>query len=108
MRDQRTIETEIDTARGDLEASISELKDVVQEKLDFKKRAHDLMDRGKHEASELYSRARTGVRERPGTAALTLLGLLGLTTLAVLAARRKRQRELAPFELLRKRICREL
>ena len=108
MRDQRTIESEIDTARGDLEASLSELKDVVQDKLDFKKRAHDLMDRGRHEASELYARAKTGVRDRPGTAVVTLLALIGLTTLAILAARNKRRRELEPFELLRKQICRSL
>jgi ElaB/YqjD/DUF883 family membrane-anchored ribosome-binding protein len=63
MRDRRDIEREMYRARTDLEASLGELKHVVQEKVDIKARAQhaldervdavkekarDLADRGKH------------------------------------------------------------
>ncbi len=63
MRDRRDIEREMYRAREDLEASLGELKHVVQEKVDIKARAQhaidervdmvkdkarDLADRGKH------------------------------------------------------------
>lgn len=63
MRDRRDIEREMYRARTDLEASLGELKHVVQEKVDIKARAQhaldervdmvkdkarDIADRGKH------------------------------------------------------------
>lgn len=63
MRDRREIEREMYRAREDLEASLGELKHVVQEKVDVKARAQhaidervdmvkdkarELADRGKH------------------------------------------------------------
>ena len=59
MRDEQTIEREIDEARDRLEHDIAELRDIVRAKLDFKKRAREVADRGKQEAFELYRRART-------------------------------------------------
>jgi hypothetical protein len=57
MRDPQTIEREIDMARDRLEHDIAELKNIVKDKLDFKKRAREVADRGKQEAIELTPRA---------------------------------------------------
>ena len=44
MRDPKLIELELDRTRDDLEASLSELKDVLAEKLDIKKHAAEAID----------------------------------------------------------------
>ncbi len=106
MRDQRTIEREIHSARGDLESTLGELKDVVQDKLDFKKRAHEMIARGKHEALELLQKLKVGVRERPAVAVLASIGLLGLGVAAFVARRRRRDMRFEVLEHLRDQLCR--
>lgn len=69
MRNREVIEREINTAREDLEASLSELRHVVQEKVDVKARAHiaverakmrahDMVENGKQQAAVLFDRGR--------------------------------------------------
>jgi hypothetical protein len=74
MRNRESIEREINTAREDLEASLSELRHVVQEKVDVKARARvavekgkimaeDLVARGKVQAQDLLERGKVGARD---------------------------------------------
>lgn len=74
MRNRETIEREIHHAREDLEASLSELRHVVQEKVDVKARARvavekgkqqaeDLIARGKEQAYVLFERGKVGARD---------------------------------------------
>lgn len=74
MRNRETIEREITNAREDLEASLSELRHVVQEKVDVKARARvavekgkmqaqDLLARGKVQAQDLYARSKVQARD---------------------------------------------
>lgn len=61
MRDRRDIEREMYRAREDLEASLGELKHVVQEKVDVKARTshavHERVDAVKDRARTLANRA---------------------------------------------------
>jgi ElaB/YqjD/DUF883 family membrane-anchored ribosome-binding protein len=74
MRNRESIEREITNAREDLEASLSELRHVVQEKVDIKARgriaiekgkmqAQDLLERGKVQAQELLAKGKVQARE---------------------------------------------
>jgi len=74
MRNRESIEREINTARQDLEASLSELRHVVQEKVDVKARArvavekgkiqaHDMIERGKVQAQELLAKGRVQAQD---------------------------------------------
>jgi hypothetical protein len=112
MRDAQTIEREIDLARDRLEHDIAELKDIVKDKLDFKKRAREVADRGKHEAIELYHRARTNtvrmandvkrrattqyrlgvvrVRQHPGILLSVVLGMVALSGVILWGAHQRR------------------
>jgi len=74
MRNRESIEREISNARDDLEASLSELRHVVQEKVDVKARArvavekgkiqaHDMIERGKVQAQELLARGKVQARD---------------------------------------------
>ncbi|HUS27378.1 MAG TPA: hypothetical protein VMZ53_02685 [Kofleriaceae bacterium] len=54
MRNREVIEREIHDARQDLEASLAELRHVVQEKVDVKARARVAVAKGKLRAEELY------------------------------------------------------
>ena len=62
MRDRRDIEREMYRAREDLEASLGELKHVVQEKVDIKARAQHAIDQRfdmvKDKAQELADRGK--------------------------------------------------
>src|SRR3954462_10911521 len=73
MRNREVIEREISNAREDLEASLHELRHVVQEKVDVKARAHiavekakiqahDLVEKGKQRATELIQRGGASAR----------------------------------------------
>ena len=63
MRDPQTIEREITTARECLEHDLGELEDIVRDKLDVKKPARAVAERGKDEALELYRRVRASAIE---------------------------------------------
>jgi hypothetical protein len=63
MRDRETIEREIYKAREDLEASLDELRHVVQDKVDVKARARVAVDKGKAQAQELFERGKVQARE---------------------------------------------
>ncbi len=102
MRDPQLIELEIDVARQDLETTLSQLKEVVLDKLDVKKhakkamgqavtrgkqKARDLANRGKQRMIDLARRGkqqlrgtlhriRIDARERPELALLAAAGLL--------------------------------
>ena len=53
MRNREVIEREMANAREDLEASLAELRHVVQEKVDVKARARVMVEKGKLRAEEL-------------------------------------------------------
>lgn len=53
MRNREVIEREMSNAREDLESSLSELRHVVQEKVDVKARARVAVEKGKQRANEL-------------------------------------------------------
>jgi ElaB/YqjD/DUF883 family membrane-anchored ribosome-binding protein len=93
MRDQETIDHEIAAARGDLEHELGELKDIVRDKLDVKKRVREGVQHGKQELRDLARRARSGVREHPGTAVGLLAGLALLVGAVVFASRRRRMND---------------
>ena len=74
MRDRQVIEREMFRTREDLESNLSELKHVVQEKVDVKARARvalekgklmaaDAYERSKHSAIDLAQRGKDGARE---------------------------------------------
>ena len=74
MRNRDSIEREITNAREDLEASLSELRHVVQEKVDVKARArvavekgkiqaHDIIERGKVQAQDLLAKGRVQAQD---------------------------------------------
>jgi len=69
-RSEHNIERELDVARADLQANLSELKETVKEKLDVKKRLRDAVDRNKVLIS-------------------AIAGAVGLTTLALIAYNRR-------------------
>jgi len=69
-RSEHNIERELDVARADLQANLSELKETVKEKLDVKKRLRDAVDRNK-------------------VLIIAIAGAVGLTTLALIAYNRR-------------------
>lgn len=75
MRDDRTIERELEVAREDLEARLSALRTVLHEKLHVGKRLQDRIERP--------------IRERPLT---SVAAALGLGMLAALVTTRRRPR----------------
>jgi hypothetical protein len=115
MQDKETIDHEIAAARGDLEHELGELKDIVRDKLDVKKRVREGVQHGKQELRDLARRARSGAREHPGTVVGLLAGLALLVGAVVFARRRLRMdgvpgrgaQALSPEALLLQR-CAEL
>jgi hypothetical protein len=89
MREQRIIEREIAAARGDLAASLGELKDVVRDALDPRVRVRRAIDRGKREARELFAQIRAGARRHPVTAVVTVAALVAVVAAVVYVARRR-------------------
>jgi hypothetical protein len=99
MRDQRSIEREIDVARHDLEARLTELKEVLRGKLDVKQQARNALARGKEQAKQLAGRGRlelrvlgqrvrSRARSRPE---LVIAALAGLLVVGLLIAHRRRR-----------------
>lgn len=79
MRDRREIEREMYRARTDLEASLGELKHVVQEKIDVKARAQHAIDEKfdmvKDKAREVADRGKHALyRGRDGAVAMYYKG----------------------------------
>jgi MYXO-CTERM domain-containing protein len=79
MRDDRTIERDIEVAREDLEARLTELRTVIHEKL--------------HVGKRLRERIQRPVREHP---LVSVAAALGLGVLAALVRTRRRPRLAAP------------
>ncbi|HSD86802.1 MAG TPA: hypothetical protein VLB44_04780 [Kofleriaceae bacterium] len=63
MRDRETIEREIYRAREDLEASLNELRHVVQNKVDMKARTRVAVEKGKQQAQDLFELGKVQARE---------------------------------------------
>lgn len=63
MRDREVIEREMFRAREDLEASVAELKHVVQDKIDVKARAKVALEKGKLMAADAFERGKDSVRD---------------------------------------------
>ncbi|HEX5064423.1 MAG TPA: DUF3618 domain-containing protein [Kofleriaceae bacterium] len=63
MRNREVIEREMYRAREDLEANLSELKHVVQEKVDVKARARVAVEKGKLMAADAFDRSKQTARE---------------------------------------------
>jgi hypothetical protein len=89
MRDRESIEHEIEVKRDELATGLAELKDVVVDKVNVKKRARRALVRGKEEAVELASRARTTARERPALVVAIIAGAVMLIALGVAVKRRR-------------------
>jgi hypothetical protein len=89
MRDRESIEHEIEVKRDELATGIAELKDAVVDKVNVKKRARRALVRGKEEAVELASRARTTARERPALVVAIIAGAVMLIALGVALKRRR-------------------
>jgi ElaB/YqjD/DUF883 family membrane-anchored ribosome-binding protein len=118
MRDKREIEREMYRAREDLEASLGELKHVVQEKVDIKARAQHALDervekaknqarayyyKGRYNAGlaydksreavgAAYGKSRDAVMARPYTSAAILGGVLLATVGAIYLIHRHNQK----------------
>ena len=65
MADNGKIESQIDVARADLEASLAALKDLVREKVDVKAHVKDAIHRAEDELGKTYRHARVRLREDP-------------------------------------------
>lgn len=91
MRDQESIEHEIEMRREDLANGIAELKDTVLDKVDVKKRARRAIERGKDEAVELASRARMTARDRPEVVVAVIAGVVAAIAIGVAVKRRRRR-----------------
>jgi hypothetical protein len=65
MADNGKIESDIDSARHDLEASLAALKDLVREKVDVKAHVKDAIHRAEDELGKQYRHARVRLREDP-------------------------------------------
>ena len=63
MRDREVIEREMFRAREDLEASLAELKHVVQDKIDVKARAKVALEKGKLMAADAFERGKESVHD---------------------------------------------
>lgn len=63
MRNREVIEREMYRAREDLEASVAELKHVMQEKVDVKARARVAVEKGKLMAADVVERSKNGARD---------------------------------------------
>ena len=63
MRNRESIEREITNARVDLEESLSELRHVVQEKVDVKARARVAVEKGKIQAQDLIARGKVQAQD---------------------------------------------
>lgn len=77
MRDHHVIENEIDRAREDLEASLSELKHVVQDKLDIKAHARRAIEHAKYEIGDAIMRGKDSVVRFAGLTKANALRLAG-------------------------------
>ena len=110
MRNREVIEREMYRAREDLEASIGELKHIVQEKVDVKARARVAIERGKDQAAlafergveqakqtagELYAKAKESAadlyakaKERPAVSGAIVGGIVGAAAMAYVIYRK--------------------
>lgn len=84
-RSEHAIEHEIDVARTDLEANLSELKASVAETLDIKKRLRDAFDRKAYQASMFVDRMLDKARENRTLLIGVAAGAVGVTTIALIA-----------------------
>jgi hypothetical protein len=89
MRDRETIEHEIEVKRDDLEAGVAQLKDVVLDKVNVKRRARRALEHGKDEAIEATARARGLARDRPEVVIAVIAGVVALIALGVAVQRRR-------------------
>lgn len=91
MRDHDSIHRELDAARGRLDRDLAELRHVVADKVDVKKRvkhaAAQLVERGKLLMLELSARVRARVRSHPRSTLVVFAGAGAL--LAAWGARRR-------------------
>ena len=110
MRNRQDIEREMHHAREDLEASLSALRHVVQEKVDVKARARvavekgkmaaedlivrgmveakTLADKGKAAARDVYMKSRETVEERPVLIGSIAAGVIAVGVLIYVGRRR--------------------
>lgn len=89
MRDRDSIQREVDAAREHLDRDLSELRRLVADKLNVKKRAKQVVRRGTSELIELGRRVRGEAREHPWTAIALLAGAAVLLARSILRARRR-------------------
>jgi ElaB/YqjD/DUF883 family membrane-anchored ribosome-binding protein len=90
MRDRDGIQREFDAARAHLERDLSQLRHVIADKLDVKKRAKQAVQRGTSRLLELGRRLRAAAREHPWTAIAILTGATVLLARSRIARRRAR------------------
>lgn len=89
MRDRESIEHEIEVKREEMADGIAELKDVILDKVNVKKRARRAVVRGKEEAAELTSRARGTARDRPEVVVAVIAGIVTAIAIGVAVKRRR-------------------
>ena len=90
MRNRDVIEREIDRARVDLQASIGELKHVVQDKLDIRANVVRAIEHKKDDAKIAMIHGKNYVRARPDLFAAILAGALAATAAFVIYQRSHR------------------
>ena len=110
MRNREDIEREMHHAREDLEASLSQLRHVVQEKVDVRARAKVAVEKGKQAAEDLvvrgiaeaktlatkgkdgardlYTKGRETVEERPVLIGSIAVGVIALGAFVYIARKR--------------------
>jgi hypothetical protein len=91
MRDRESIEHEIEVKRDELEAGVAQLKDVVLDRVNVKRRARRALEHGKEEAIEATSRARSLARDRPELVIALIAGAVTLISLGVAVQRRRKR-----------------
>lgn len=93
--DPEALRRDIEARRRDLAVSIGELKEVVSDKLDVRKRAEEVFERGKLRTTDAIDRVRTQVRARPALAIAVAASVVGLLLLRYVSKRRRPEPNLA-------------
>lgn len=89
--DPEALRRDIEARRRDLAMSIGELKEVVSDKLDVRKRAESMLERGKLQTTYALDRVRSQVKARPALAITVGASLLGLLLLRIVTKRQRRE-----------------
>lgn len=87
--DPELLRRDIEARRRDLAMSIGELKEVVTDRLDVRKRAEGMLERGKLQTTYALDQVRSQVKARPALTLLVGASVLGLLLLRFITKRQR-------------------